>query len=159
MIVRRAREEDAAYIAELEKEIFSDAWSEEGILESMTKGNAWIYVAYSEENSRLLAYVIFYPVLDEGEIARIACAEKARRQGVSSRILQVLEKESAEKGIWLWHLDVRESNEGARAFYIRHGFVQDGIRKAYYDHPREDAVLMTCKLETLSAVHGKNQQI
>ena len=59
MIVRRAREEDAAYIAELEKEIFSDAWSEEGILESMTKGNAWIYVAHAEENSRLLAYVIF----------------------------------------------------------------------------------------------------
>jgi ribosomal protein S18 acetylase RimI-like enzyme len=38
-------------------------------------------------------------------------------------------------------LEVRESNQAARAFYARLGFEQSGRRKLYYANPPEDAVL------------------
>src|ERR1700721_425447 len=38
-------------------------------------------------------------------------------------------------------LEVRESNQAARAFYARLGFEQSGRRKLYYANPPEDAAL------------------
>jgi len=45
--------------------------------------------------------------------------------------------------VWL---EVRESNERARALYLREGFAEAGRRRDYYPAPqgrREDALLMT----------------
>ena len=45
----------------------------------------------------------------------------------------------------LW-LEVRESNERARAVYERYGFVEVGRRRGYYPAPRfarEDAIVMS----------------
>jgi len=37
-------------------------------------------------------------------------------------------------------LEVRESNQAARAFYERHGFQPSGRRARYYSQPNEDAI-------------------
>jgi ribosomal-protein-alanine N-acetyltransferase len=39
-------------------------------------------------------------------------------------------------------LEVRESNERARKFYYRNGFIDVAIRKNYYRNPVEDAIVM-----------------
>ena len=39
-------------------------------------------------------------------------------------------------------LEVRESNSAAKALYRSLGFVQEGIRRGFYEDPREDAVIM-----------------
>ena len=49
----------------------------------------------------------------------------------------------------LW-LEVRESNDRARAIYQRHGFAEVGKRKGYYPAAhgrREDAVVMSLAIE------------
>ena len=33
--------------------------------------------------------------------------------------------------------------DAIRALYEKHGYVQAGLRRNYYEHPREDAVIMT----------------
>jgi ribosomal-protein-alanine N-acetyltransferase len=43
-------------------------------------------------------------------------------------------------------LEVRESNQAARAFYASLGFVDDGRRRGYYADPVEDAVLLRLRL-------------
>lgn len=159
MNVRKAETADICAIADIEKEVFPDAWSENAVRETMRQNTSLVFAAREAEGTPVLGYVIFYYVLDEGEIARIACASKYRRKGIGSLLLRALEEESREKGIRLWHLDVRKSNEAARAFYCRHGFREDGIRKGFYENPKEDAVLMTRILETLSAVQDKTRQI
>ena len=40
-------------------------------------------------------------------------------------------------------LEVRESNEAARALYRRYGFYEVGRRKRYYADNHEDAIIMT----------------
>ena len=68
---------------------------------------------------QLLGYVIFYYVLDEGEIARIATSPQHRRQGVAVRLLEKMRAFSYEQNITRWLLDVRISNETAIHFQQR----------------------------------------
>lgn len=94
----------------------------------------------------LLGYVIFYYVLDEGEIARIATAPAYRRQGVAAKLLGKMRTFSREQEITRWLLDVRMSNEPAIHFYEASGFTRDGVRKNFYANPAEDAILMSCEV-------------
>ena len=55
---------------------------------------------------------------------------------------------SYEQNITRWLLDVRISNETAIHFYKAAGFVEDGVRKNFYANPPEDAILMSCEVET-----------
>ena len=139
--VHRISENDIQAVAALEADIFSDAWSVKSVSETYENRNALILGAYKEEV--LAGYVIFYYVLDEGEIARIAVSPTCRRQGVAEEIFQGLLAFCAEKEIERILLDVRVSNEPAKAFYRKAGFEEDGIRKNFYDDPKEDALLMS----------------
>ena len=104
-------------IAALEREIFPDAWS-----------------------------LIFYYVLEEGEIARIATVHSVRRQGAASQMFRKLLDFCREQKITRIMLEVRENNEAARQFYGKCGFTKDGIRRNYYENPKENAVLMSVNL-------------
>ena len=149
--IQRAEKTELSEIAALESKIFSDAWSEKSLEETWNQKNAEIFTARyrmeeADESNKIAGYVIFYYVLDEGEIARIAVSPEVRRQKTATRIYQRLEKFCEEKEITKIMLEVRESNEAARAFYSRCGFKEDGIRKNYYDTPKENAVLMSVSL-------------
>ena len=70
----------------------------------------------------------------------------AAQKGLGKGLLDYTCKCCREKQIEWLLLDVRESNEGAIAFYKNYGFQTDGIRKHFYEMPREDAVLMSMSL-------------
>ncbi len=139
--VHKIEEREIAGVAVLEAAVFSDAWTEQGIRESASQGQAFVLVA--KEEDELFGYCIVYYVLDEAEIARIAVDEKYRGQGVGRMLLDAVTERCRDKGITRLLLDVRESNAGARAFYKAYGFAQDGVRKGFYEAPKEDAVLMS----------------
>ena len=141
LIVRNMQLSDAGEIARLEKCAFSDAWTEKGILDTFHQQQAFVVVG--EMNEKVVGYCIMYYVLDEGEIARIAVDDTCKRQGVGRAILNQVECVCKEKAITRILLDVRESNETARAFYRDYGFAEDGIRKNFYEMPKEHAVLMS----------------
>jgi ribosomal-protein-alanine N-acetyltransferase len=52
-------------------------------------------------------------------------------------------------------LEVRESNEAARALYRAYGFYEVGRRKRYYPDNREDAVIMTTEELTGAAYQAR----
>ena len=142
--VRETVMEDAAAIAEMEHQIFSDAWSEKSVLDTMNQKNAVCLTA--EKAGRIIGYVLSYTAVDEAEIARIAVAEEFRRQGTARAILRELENVCSNKGVKKLLLDVRESNREARAFYTDMGFQEDGIRRRFYENPQEDGILMSREL-------------
>jgi ribosomal-protein-alanine N-acetyltransferase len=143
-------ESDTDKIALLEKQIFSDAWTKQSIYETFCQKQAFVTVA--EVDGVPVGYCIIYFALDEGEIARIAVDEFSRRQGLGSKLLDYTCKCCVEKQLERLLLDVRESNESARAFYKKYGFVEDGVRKNFYDCPKEHAILMSKALTTFSTM-------
>lgn len=143
-IFRNGTEEDIKYIVELEAKTFSDAWTEKSVRDTFEQKQAFITVA--EVNGQVVGYCIIYYVMDEAEIARIATCETVRRTGVGKGLLRYTCECCRDKQIERLLLDVRESNEGAIAFYKNYGFQIDGMRKNFYEIPKEDAVLMSMSL-------------
>ena len=141
ILFRDACKTDLLQIAKLEQDIFSDAWTESAIEETFCQKQAFISVA--EAGGEIVGYCIIYYVLDEGEMVRIAIAPNFRHQGIGQALLNYTGKACQEKGVSKILLEVRESNESARRFYTHYGFGEDGIRKNFYDNPKEDAVLMS----------------
>ena len=143
--VREMTIEDGAVVAEIEHQSFSDAWSEKAILETLEQNNSVCFVA--EKAGKRVGYLLGYTAVDEVEIARIAVIDEMKRQGVGHALMLTLKAWSKEHQIAKVLLDVRESNQAAGAFYAREGFVNDGVRKAFYQDPKEDAVLMSLEID------------
>lgn len=144
IIVRELKVEDSAAVAEMEQQIFLDTWSEKSVMETVQQKQSVCFAA--EKAGHILGYLLVYHAADEAEIARIAVQKEARRQGAAGKLMQALEHYCEEHKMEKLLLDVRESNEAARSFYTKNGFVEDGIRQGFYTNPSEDAVLMSRQL-------------
>lgn len=144
IIVRELKVEDSAAVAEMEQQIFSDPWSEKSVMETVQQKQSVCFAA--EKAGHILGYLLVYHAADEAEIARIAVQKEARRQGAAGKLMQALEHYCEKHKMEKLLLDVRESNEAARSFYTKNGFVEDGIRQGFYTNPSEDAVLMSRQL-------------
>ena len=60
-----------------------------------------------------------------------------------SRVLRALEQRARALRLSFLTLEVRESNAAAVALYEKHGFHRVGLRRNYYERPKEDALIMT----------------
>ncbi len=127
-------------VAAIEKANFSVPWSLESFRESMKLEHTIYLVAEEEEN--IMGYCGMYRVFNEGEIVNVAVAEAYRRKKVALRLLKQLFIESSELKVDNFFLEVRESNQPAIQLYKKLGFTEAGIRKNFYEKPRENAIFM-----------------
>ena len=127
-------------IAQLEAQCFSDPWSEKSIASELENPLSLWLVA--EENGQVFGYVGSQTVLDESDMMNVAVDPRFRRQGIARALIETLIAELAKMGSRCLRLEVRVSNENARALYERMGFRQLGLRKNYYHNPKEDALIL-----------------
>lgn len=127
-------------IARLEAQCFSDPWSEKSIASELENPLSLWLVA--EENGQVCGYVGSQTVLDESDMMNVAVDPRFRRQGIARALIETLIAELAKMGSRCLRLEVRVSNENARALYERMGFRQLGLRKNYYHNPKEDALIL-----------------
>lgn len=78
-----------------------------------------------------------------------------RRRGVASKLVCTAIRAGVERGANRAMLEVRASNQEARALYERLGFRRTAIRARYYVKPEEDAVLMELAPLEVSALCGQ----
>ena len=128
-------------IAALERKCFSDPWSQAMLEEELFNPQASFLVAEDEEGN-ILGYAGLHVVLDEGYVDNIAVEPAARRHGVASALLDVYCR-FGEVNLSFLTLEVRVSNTPAISLYEKQGFQRAGLRKNYYQHPKEDAIIMT----------------
>lgn len=138
--IKEMTAEDLEEVAALEKEIFSTPWSRQGFADTMRQ-EAALYLAV-RENGRLAGYCGLLQSFDEAEIVNVAVAPAFRRQGIGAAMLTELMERGYARGIANYTLEVRESNRGALHLYEKLGFERVGVRKNFYEKPREDAVIM-----------------
>jgi len=144
---------DVSAIATMERQAFSDPWSEEALLaETCTNPKGRSYVALVDE--RLAAYLIYWSFAGEGHIARIVVEKDHQRRGIGSALLSQCLKRMRQDQIGEVYLEVRSSNAAAIKLYTKSGFEKVGVRKNYYFRDREDAILMRLTLK-----EGKNELV
>jgi ribosomal-protein-alanine N-acetyltransferase len=78
----------------------------------------------------------------QAELETIAVASAAQRRGVARLLFAAMAGELRASGVAELFLEVRASNQAARALYRSLGFVETGRRTRYYIDPIEDAILM-----------------
>lgn len=129
-------------VAEIERMCFSDPWSERMLREHLDNQCAAALVALGEDGT-VLGYAGLLVVLDEGYITNVAVRPAFRRQGIAADLLTVFDRFARGNHLAFLTLEVRASNEPALALYEKLGYRRMGLRKNYYEHPKEDAVIMT----------------
>jgi len=100
-----------------------------------------VYVCCDEET--VAGYVSIAFVLDEGSINNIAVLSAYRRRGIGDALLDFLDGQAVRMKLAFFTLEVRASNQAARALYEKHGYRPVGYRRGFYTKPAEDAVLLT----------------
>jgi ribosomal-protein-alanine N-acetyltransferase len=96
-----------------------------------------------DDGGKVAGYAGLQVILDEGYITNIAVRPDCRRQGVAGKLLQVFLDFAQGNHLAFLTLEVRASNYDAIALYGSRGFRSAGRRKNYYEHPKEDAIIMT----------------
>ncbi len=140
MEIRRAYTEDAVAIAEMEKNIFGDPWSEKDILSYICSDTGMCFTAL--EDGEPIGYIIGQSIPPEAEIYRIAVREDKRRNQVGNLLLTYALEAEGDRGVTTVYLEVRSQNTAAREFYRHIGFNEAGIRENYYKNPNDDAIVM-----------------
>ena len=134
-------------VAELERICFSTPWSRNMLAEELDNALSAFLVAL-DDSGRVVGYAGLQVVLDEGYITNVAVRTECRRQGVAGKLLQVFLDFAQGNHLAFLTLEVRASNYDAIALYGSRGFRSAGRRKNYYEHPKEDAIIMTKEFNT-----------
>lgn len=140
MMIVHMNESHVAQVAALEKICFSDPWSENSVASELKNPLSFWLVA--EEDGKVAGYVGSQTVMDESDMMNVAVHPDYRRKGIAEKLVTELVEALKKRDSRCLTLEVRASNEPARALYGKLGFVQVGLRKNYYRNPREDALIL-----------------
>ena len=127
-------------IYEIELASFSVPWSINSLRDDLENPDAKYFVL--TEGEEVLAYLGTRTILDEIHIMNIAVKPCHRGKGYSKILMNELDKFAHEGNYYASFLEVREGNEKARNLYTKCGFETSGVRKDYYEKPKENAILM-----------------
>ena len=100
-----------------------------------------VYVV-AAEGETILGYCGMWGIAGEGQINNVAVREDARGKGIGFAMMEFVLSEGQKQGLEVFTLEVRESNVAAIHVYEKVGFKNVGIRKNFYDMPKENAVIM-----------------
>lgn len=140
-MIRLMTSEDLPRVLEIEIACFTDPWSEQGFLDSLDEMSAYL-VVNEDLSGKIVGYACLYVALDEGEIVNVAVDPKERQKGYGAELVRELLLKGKSLGAERFFLEVRKSNAAGRILYTRLGFAECGVRKGFYENPKEDAVLM-----------------
>jgi ribosomal-protein-alanine N-acetyltransferase len=139
--------EDVEQVVEIDQVSFSLPWPPRSFYFEVTDNLAsrcWV----AEQDSKVIAMMIAWLIVDEIHIATIATHPDFRKQGVGEDLLAHTLQFAQAEGALTSFLEVRESNDAALKLYRKFGYVESGRREAYYADNGEDAILMTLTMVT-----------
>lgn len=131
---------DIQAIVSLENECFAHPWSATAIEESAKAGTIF---AVAKFENKIIGYGGVSIILDDAYITNIAVTKEFRNKGIGKLIVSYLCQLCESRGASFISLEVRQSNIPAISLYASFNFEQVGVRKNFYDNPKEDALIMT----------------
>jgi len=134
--VRAAAEPDLAALSVLEATVMPHGWSEATLSAELARSDARVWVACVD--SVICGGAVARRVGSEVELLWIGVADGERRSGLGRRLLDAVVRWTGSV-----FLEVRASNDPARALYAEAGFVVVGRRPRYYRDGEDALVLAT----------------
>ena len=142
MLIRRMTAEDIPAVVEIEKQCFSLPWSAKSFEDSISREDTIFLVCEEGVDATVAGYIGLYVSFDEASVTNVAVSPSFRKKGCGDALVAAAKAEAKEAGAESIFLEVRASNEAALSLYKKQGFENLGIRKKFYEHPVEDAIIM-----------------
>lgn len=161
MLIRRMTVEDIPSVVEIERQCFSLPWSKKSFEDSISREDTIFLVCEDEITegknvdeldvhvkkvsapARLVTgYIGLYFSFEEASVTNVAVSPSHRKKGYGEALVKAAKIEVKEAGVDDIFLEVRISNTPAISLYKKLGFEELGIRKRFYEHPIEDAIIM-----------------
>jgi [ribosomal protein S18]-alanine N-acetyltransferase len=137
---------DLAAVERISAACFPVPWTIEEFEKELERPYAVMRVLRASAQEPVCAFANYWHVADELQVMNIATEPAVRRRGHGRALLQdLIQVGQARRVRWIT-LEVRRSNDAARALYGSFGFVEQGIRQRYYSDNGEDAVVMHLEL-------------
>ncbi|MFT4102107.1 MAG: ribosomal protein S18-alanine N-acetyltransferase [Burkholderiaceae bacterium] len=140
--VRRMTPADLSDVARIERSIYDFPWTLGNFGDALNAGyDAW---TFSREQA-MHGYAIVMWLPDEVHLLNVSVAAPMQGRGYGRAIMRWLMANVSGRGAPAMMLEVRPSNQVARALYDSLGFRQIGVRRRYYPafgNTREDALVL-----------------
>ena len=138
---------DLDEIARIEAESFPVPWKREFFASELVEPHRYLRVLGRDDGDapRVGGYLFAVSLYEEFHINKIATDVRIRRQGYGRLLLEDALARARSAGSSAVTLEVRVSNEGARAFYRSYDFAEAYRRRAYYQDG-EDALVLVLPL-------------
>lgn len=141
IVIEPMKREHLSQVLAIERASYPDPWSQNAFLKELSSSGISVPIVARREGT-VLGYIVAWFVVDEAHIGNVAIANEYRRQGLGRRMMTWLLDHAVERGCTFSTLEVRLSNIPAQRLYESFGFEPVSLRKGYYTHPVEDAVVM-----------------
>ncbi len=133
---------DVPEVLAVEQDAFTTRWPPTAFEREITQNQMARYVVLREDG-RLVGFAGLWLMVDQAHVVTVAVTPEAQGRGYGRLLVYGLLQLAQREGMASATLEVRVSNEAARALYREHGFYEVGVRKRYYSDNHEDAVIMT----------------
>lgn len=139
------RRADLPEVLVIESLSFAEPWTEEMFvyeLNSTQITESLVARVDDGAGERIVGFLCTWIVSGELHINNLAVHPGYRGRGIASQLLDAMFVRAYARSVTVGYLEVRASNDAAAALYKGYGFQPIGRRRNYYDHPREDAIVM-----------------
>ena len=143
--LERMREADLPEVLAIEDAVYTHPWTRGNFADSLRAGyQCWTWRVEGE----LIGYFVLLVAAGEAHLLNLSIAGARQRLGHGSTLLREVMRLARARGADKVFLEVRPSNQGAKALYSRFGFRQVAVRPGYYPAAagREDALVLAIAL-------------
>lgn len=120
----------AKNLSELEKKIFNTSWDPSWIREKINNQNAIYWI--KKENDEIIGYLAIQFTGVDIEILGLGVLQNYRRKGYASDLMVTMMDYLKQYNYNKIFLEVRDSNNVAKALYSKFNFNRSGTRLNYY---------------------------
>jgi ribosomal-protein-alanine N-acetyltransferase len=135
-------ERDIDDILRIETATFTNPWTREMYLSELEHRDVAFFYIARDAVGEAIGFCSWWRVLDEVHINNLAVLPEHRRAGVASTLLERVLADGLARGAPRATLEVRRSNQPALRLYEKFGFRVTAVRRGYYSHPDEDALVL-----------------
>jgi [ribosomal protein S18]-alanine N-acetyltransferase len=128
----------------IDAQVYPEPWSRRLWLVELERSHR-IYLAAETGRGRSRSLVGYAGAMVSGDdlhVMTIVADPAAQQRGIGTRLMTELVTRGVEAGASALTLEVRVSNEPAKALYRRFGLAPAGVRRGYYEPDGEDALIM-----------------